>query len=384
LTVAARPLLRMPIHKRSMEAMKKALKVTVLPGDGVGPEVVREGVRVLEAVARMYSVSLSMEEGVVGGAALERCGVPLPEDTLSKVLRSDAVLLGAVGDGRWAEGDYALRPEKGLLELRRRMRLFANLRPVRVYPQLIEVSALKPDRVQGTDVLIVRELIGGLYFGEPRGIETTPHGEQRAFNTMEYSAGQIERVARLAYSLAAGRRKRLTSVDKANVLEVSLLWRKIVTELGSDYPEVTLEHLLVDNCAMQLVRDPRQFDVILTENLFGDILSDEAAMIAGSIGMLPSASLGGDGSALYEPVHGSAPDIQGKDIANPIATILSVAMMCRYSLACEPAARSIEEAVVRTLEEGYRTRDISLGGDRVVGTREMGERILAHMRTLRR
>ncbi len=359
--------------------MKKALRVTVLAGDGIGPEVVRVGIDVLKAVAELWSISVSFEEGLIGARALEHCGVPLPQDTLDKVNRSDAVLLGAVGDQRWVERDYALRPEKGLLDLRKHMRLYANLRPVRVYPQLLHVSSFRPERVEGTDVLIVRELIGGVYFGEPRGIETTHGGEQRAFNTMEYSTGQIERVARLAYSLAMKRTKRLTSVDKANVLEVSLLWRKVVTSVASEYPEVTLQHMLVDNCAMQLVRDPRQFDVILTENLFGDILSDEAAMIPGSIGMLPSASLGDNGSALYEPVHGSAPDIEGKDLANPIATILSIAMLCRYSLACESAANLIEEAVSSTLDEGYRTRDIYSGGDRVVGTQEMGKRILEHM-----
>jgi len=362
----------------SKMSSKKTFHITILPGDGIGPEVVHVGLKVLRAVAEAVSLSLRIEEGMVGGAALDRCGTPLPQETIDKVEISDAVLLGAVGNDRWAKVDYAVRPEAGLLELRRRMDLFANLRPVRVFPQLIGASSLRPEKVEGTDIMIVRELIGGLYFGEPRGIERIEKGEERAFNTMVYTTSQIARVARRAYSLAMERKRHLTSVDKANVLEVSLLWRKVVSGLQAEYPEVTLRHLYVDNCAMQLIRDPRQFDVILTENLFGDILSDEAAMIPGSIGMLPSVSLGAH-SSLYEPVHGSAPDIAGKDVANPIATVLSVAMMYRFAFSEEHAAQRIEGAVTRVLDLGYRTPDIYSEGDCMVGTREMGDRILEQL-----
>ena len=362
----------------SKMSSKKTFHITILPGDGIGPEVVHVGLKVLRAVAEAVSLSLRIEEGMVGGAALDRCGTPLPQETIDKVEISDAVLLGAVGNDRWAKVDYAVRPEAGLLELRRRMDLFANLRPVRVFPQLIGASSLRPEKVEGTDIMIVRELIGGLYFGEPRGIERIEKGEERAFNTMVYTTSQIARVARRAYSLAMERKRHLTSVDKANVLEVSLLWRKVVSGLQAEYPEVTLRHLYVDNCAMQLIRDPRQFDVILTENLFGDILSDEAAMIPGSIGMLPSVSLGAH-SSLYEPVHGSAPDIAGKDVANPIATVLSVAMMYRFAFSEEHAAQRIEGAVTRVLDLGYRTPDIYSEGDCMVGTHEMGDRILEQL-----
>ena len=363
-----------------MHAPSQEFRITVLPGDGVGPEVISVGERVLLEVADRFSVRLRIERGLIGRTAFEQGGVPFPAETLEKVLGSDAVLLGAVGGVQQAGEDFALRPEAGLLALRKRLGLYANLRPVRILPSLVNASPLKPEIVEGTDLLVVRELVGGLYFGEPRGRERTDSDGERAWNTMVYTEKEIERVARKAFALASERRRRLVSVDKANVLEVSLLWRETVDRVGAEFPEVSLTHQYVDNCAMQLVRDPRQFDVILTENLFGDILSDEAAVLVGSIGMLPSASLG-TGGALYEPVHGSAPDIAGQDRANPLATILSVAMMFRFSFSLPRAAEGIEQAVARTLDCGHRTLDIATAGSRIVGTREMGERVLEQLGT---
>ncbi len=358
-----------------LERRNQEFRVTVLPGDGIGPEVVDSGVRVLRDVARRYSIDLSLDQDDIGLAAVKRYGVPLADETLDRVRKSHAVLLGAVGGAEAESRDFLLRPEAGLLALRKGMDLYANLRPVRVLPPLLAASPLKPEIVGKTDLLVVRELVGGIYFGEPRGRERNGRGEVRALNTMVYTVPQIERIVRMAFSLAMGRRKRVVSVDKANVLEVSLLWREVVERVRQDYPEVDLVHQYVDNCAMQLIRAPEQFDVIVTGNLFGDILSDEAAVLAGSIGMLPSASLGSEGS-LYEPVHGSAPDIAGQDKANPLATILSVAMMFRHAFRLDEAAGLIETAVLATLEAGFRTPDVRAEGARYVGTRTMGECVL--------
>ncbi len=350
-------------------------RITLLPGDGIGPEVVAVGREIIREVAVRFSLELELDEGVIGVAALERFGDPYPAETREKVGQSRAVLLGAVGGEQTGRKEYARRPEAGLLALRESMNLFANLRPIRIQDALVPFSSLKPEVVQGTDLLVVRELLGGLYFGEPRGRGRNEQGEESAWNTMVYTEPQIERVARTAFELARTRRQSVVSVDKANVLEVSLLWREVVTRVHKDYPDVSLSHQYVDNCAMQLIRDPRQFDVILTENSFGDILSDEAAMLTGSIGMLPSASLGA-ASTLYEPVHGSAPDIAGRDMANPVGTILSAALMFHYALLCPEAGRCIETAVHEVLKQGFRTRDLPGEGHTIVGTREMGERIL--------
>ena len=360
---------------------EKEYRITILPGDGIGPEVMAVGEQVLKEVAGRFSLLLRIDQGEIGTAAVERFGVPLPDETLEKVKASDVVLLGAVGGVQVGEQDYARRPEAGLLALRKNMELYANLRPVKILPPLLHASPLKPEVVQGTDLVVVRELIGGLYFGEPRGREKDEQGEERALNSMVYTTSQIERVARRAFETAMERRKNVVSVDKANVLEVSLFWRDVVSRVHEEFPEVELTHQYVDNCAMQLIRDPRQFDVVLTENLFGDILSDEAAVLAGSIGMLPSASLGLHGG-LYEPVHGSAPDIAGKDMANPLATILSLAMMFSYSLALPEAGACIEQAVLKTLESGYRTPDIAGQGARRVGTKEMGDLVLGQVDSL--
>ncbi len=366
-----------------MDSGKEDFRVTILPGDGIGPEVVEAGVRILEEVARRFSMKLRLEWDDIGWAAVKRYGVPLAEETLDRARRSHAVLLGAVGGSEEENRDFAIRPEAGLLALRKGMDLYANLRPVRILPPLVDVSPLKSEIVRNTDLIVVRELVGGIYFGEPRGRETTAEGEQRAWNTMVYSESQIDRVARMAFSLARERRKKVVSVDKANVLDVSLLWREVVTRVHGEFPEVELVHQYVDNCAMQLVRAPEQFDVIVTGNLFGDILSDEAAVLAGSIGMLPSASLGTRGS-LYEPVHGSAPDIAGRDRANPLATILSVALMFRYAFGRKEAAEMIEKAVLRTLERGIRTSDlVGAGGGRSVGTRAAGNHVLEELDRVR-
>jgi 3-isopropylmalate dehydrogenase len=360
----------------------EGFRVTVLPGDGIGPEVVETGVRILEEVARRHAVPLFLDWDEIGWAAVKRYGVPLADETLDRLRDSHAVLLGAVGGAEAESRDFAIRPEAGLLALRKGMDLYANLRPVRILAPLVDASPLKREIVEGADLLVVRELVGGIYFGEPRGRETTVQGEQRAWNTMVYSASQIERVVRMAFSLAMERRRKVVSVDKANVLDVSLLWREVVTRVHREFPEVDLSHQYVDNCAMQLIRAPEQFDVVVTGNLFGDILSDEAAVLAGSIGMLPSASLGTQGS-LYEPVHGSAPDIAGRDKANPLATILSVALMFRHAFGLKEAGALIEQAVLKTLERGFRTLDLRSDGARYVGTKAMGECVLEEIDRLR-
>jgi 3-isopropylmalate dehydrogenase len=350
-------------------------KIALLPGDGIGQEVTPEAVRVLETVARRTGVGLEFERGLVGGAGIDAAGTPLPPETLDLCKKADAILFGAVGGPKWDSVPQEQRPERGLLAIRKELDLYANLRPARCFPMLVDASPLKRSVVEGTDLMVVRELTGGLYFGEPRGIEQFSDGGSRAINTMAYTSREIERVARVGFDVARKRRRRLASVDKANVLVVSQLWRDVVTRVGREFPDVTLEHVLVDNCAMALVNRPTAFDTIVTENTFGDILSDEAAILAGSMGMLPSASLGGK-VGLYEPVHGTAPDIAGKGIANPIAAILSAAMLLRYSLERPADADRVETAVMRVLEEGHRTADISQPGTKTVGTREMGDRIV--------
>jgi 3-isopropylmalate dehydrogenase len=353
-------------------------RIAVLPGDHVGPEVMAEGVKVLRQVGDLYDLQLALREGLVGGAAIDMVGDPLPEETLRLCRESDAVLFGSVGGPQWDNLPSDQRPERGLLRLRQSLDLFANLRPARLYSALVHASSLRPEVVQGIDILVVRELVSGIYYGEPRGIYPHEHG-QRGVNTMVYTSAEIQRVARLAFDLARKRRGKLTSADKANVLEVSVLWRQEVTELAGEFSDVEVEHLYVDNCAMQLVRAPKQFDVIVCGNLFGDILSDEAAMLTGSIGMLPSASIGGT-VGVFEPVHGSAPDIAGQGLVNPIAMINSVAMMLQYGLDQPDAARAIEAAVETVLDQGYRTGDIMQAGCTRVGTVEMGDRICEALR----
>jgi 3-isopropylmalate dehydrogenase len=340
--------------------------ILLLPGDGIGPEVVAAAERVLHTVARRFNHQFTLSTGIIGGAALKR-GLPaLPDDTLDAARRSDAILLGAVGDPAFDTAPPAQRPEAALLKIRRELGLYANLRPARVWPGLESAGPLKPEVLAGTDLLIFRELTGGLYYGEPRGLSAD--GES-AHNTMRYSRGEVQRIAKRAFEAARLRRKRVTSVDKANVLETSRLWRQVVTDVAKEYPDVTLEHMLVDTCAMKLTYAPSSFDVVLTENMFGDILSDEAGAVVGSLGLLPSASLG-DGVGLFEPVHGSAPDIAGKDVANPIGTIASTAMLLRYALGLEEEARDIERAIERALADGVRTADLTDGGS-AVGTIQM-------------
>jgi len=348
---------------------KSKYDIAVLPGDGIGPEVMTEAVQVLETLAQAGGFEVTLQYADVGGVAVEKFDTPLPAATLRLCKQADAVLLAAIGHPRFDLLPADKRPEKGLLGLRAELGLYANLRPAKVYPSLIGASTLKPEIIQDIDLLIVRELTGGLYFGEPRGFLA-----DGGYNTMVYRRHEVERIAVTAFEAARQRNGRVTSVDKANVLEVSQFWRKTVMEVAQNYPEVVLDHYYVDNCAMQLVRNPRQFDVILTENLFGDILSDEAAMLTGSLGMLPSASLGLS-SAMYEPVHGSAPDIAGKNIANPIATIASVAMMLRYSMERPAEAERVDAAIGRVLAAGYRTRDIATAADKIVTTSEMGQLI---------
>jgi 3-isopropylmalate dehydrogenase len=349
------------------------MRIAVLPGDGIGKEIVAQAVRVLRAL----SLPLELEEAPVGGAGYEAAGDPLPEATLALARRADAILFGAIGGPQYDTLPRDKRPERGLLRLRKELGLFANLRPAQVFPELAGASSLKPELVAGLDVLIVRELTGDIYFGEPRGIATLDGGEREGVNTMRYRESEIRRIARVAFEAARKRGKRLCSVDKANVLETTELWRQVVTGMGKDYPDVQLSHMYVDNCAMQLVRAPKQFDVIVTGNMFGDILSDEASMLTGSIGMLPSASLDERGKGLYEPIHGSAPDIAGQGLANPLATMLSAAMMLRYSLARPAEADRIEAAVRKVLASGLRTADIYTEGCRKVGTREMGDAVVA-------
>ncbi|WP_281645427.1 3-isopropylmalate dehydrogenase [Parendozoicomonas sp. Alg238-R29] len=351
-------------------------KVLVLPGDGIGHEIMAEAVRVLDAVKEKFGLAIETDNALVGGSAIDATGVPLPEETLAKAKESDALLLGAVGGPKWDDLDMAVRPEKGLLGLRSNLELFANLRPAILYPQLADASSLKPEIVSGLDILIVRELTGGIYFGQPRGIRTLENGEREGFNTYVYSESEIERIGRVAFEAAQKRGGKLCSVDKHNVLEVTVLWREIMDKLAPEYPDVELSHMYVDNAAMQLVRAPKQFDVMVTGNMFGDILSDCAAMLTGSIGMLPSASLDANNKGMYEPVHGSAPDIAGQDLANPLATILSVAMMLRYSLGETEAADAIEQAVSKVLDAGIRTGDIWSEGCEKVGTRGMGDAVV--------
>jgi 3-isopropylmalate dehydrogenase len=352
-------------------------KIAVLPGDGIGQEVTAEAVRVMRAIAKQSGASFEFEQGLIGGGAIDAGGHPLPPETLKLCQDAHAILFGAVGGPKWDSLPQESKPERGLLGLRKELDLYANLRPATCFPMLVDASPLKRSVVEGTDIMVIRELTGGLYFGEPRGVEHFADGSARAINTMAYTSREIERVARMGFEVARKRRKRLTSVDKANVLVVSQLWREVVTRVAKDYPDVTLDHVLVDNCAMALVHRPTQFDTIVTENTFGDILSDEAAILAGSMGMLPSASLGGR-VGLYEPVHGTAPDIAGQGIANPIAAVLSAAMLMRYSLNMGRDADRVDAAVLRVLEQGHRTRDIAAGG-KAVGTREMGDLIVREL-----
>ncbi|MGB2041851.1 MAG: 3-isopropylmalate dehydrogenase [Porticoccaceae bacterium] len=352
-------------------------KVLVLPGDNIGPEIVAEAVKVLQKVSDQYSLGIELDYAHLGGAALDAVGEPCPQETLDKARQSDAILLGAVGGPQWDDVERHLRPEKGLLTIRSELDLFGNLRPAIMYPQLAHASSLKPEFVSGLDILIVRELVGGIYFGEPRGIRTLENGEREGYNTYKYSESEIRRIGKMAFEAAMVRDKRLCSVDKSNVLEATVLWKEVISEMAADYPEVELSHLYVDNAAMQLVMAPKQFDVVVTGNMFGDILSDTAAMLTGSIGMLPSASLDKNGGGMYEPCHGSAPDIAGQGVANPLATILSVAMMLRYSLDAAQAADAIEQAVSDVLDQGLRTGDIYTDGMTRVGTVEMGDAVVA-------
>ncbi len=354
------------------------MKIAVLPGDGIGPEIVAQAVKVLE-VLKADGMDIEMEEGAIGGAGYDAAGDPLPAATLELARNSDAVLLGAVGGPEYDKLDRPLRPERGLLRIRKEMNLFANLRPALLYEELADSSSLKPEVVSGLDIMIVRELTGDVYFGEPRGIEVR-NGERVGFNTMLYSESEVRRVARVAFDIAMKRDKRLCSVEKANVLECSELWREVVLEVAKDYPEVEVSHMYVDNAAMQLVKWPKQFDVIVTGNIFGDILSDQASMLSGSIGMLPSASLDENNKGMYEPIHGSAPDIAGQDKANPLATILSVAMMLRYTFADEANAKRIEDAVKAVLAKGIRTVDIMTDGCTEVSCSGMGDAVVAAMK----
>lgn len=353
-------------------------KIAVLAGDGVGREIVPEAVKVLQAIGEKYQHAFEFVSADIGGQAIDKVGVPLPQETLALAKQSDAVLLGAVGGPKWEGLEYSLRPERALLGIREALGLYANLRPAKVYPNLVDASTLKREVIDGIDILVVRELTGGIYFGKPKGIEKLPNGEERGVNTEVYTTEEIRRIGRVAFEAARKRRKKVTSVDKANVLESSELWRRVMIDVQKSYPDVELHHIYVDNAAMQLVRNPRQFDVMVCNNIFGDILSDEAAMLTGSIGMLPSASIGAK-VGLFEPIHGSAPDIAGKNIANPIATIASAAMMLSYAFKLEKEAEAIEQAIVKTLDLGYRTKDIQSPGTRVVGTTEMGEAILRNL-----
>ncbi|MCV6611072.1 MAG: 3-isopropylmalate dehydrogenase [Amphritea sp.] len=352
--------------------------VLILPGDGIGPEIVAEARRVLELVNEQDNLGLELSEALVGGCAIDADGVPLPEATLEAAKAADAILLGAVGGPKWdTNPDFQIRPEKGLLGIRSNLELFGNLRPAILYPQLADASSLKPEIVAGLDILIVRELTGGIYFGQPRGVREKEGGIREGYNTYVYDENEIRRIGRVAFEAAMARDKRLCSVDKANVLEVTVLWREIMDDLAKEYPEVELSHMYVDNAAMQLVRAPKQFDVMVTGNMFGDILSDAAAMLTGSIGMLPSASLDESGKGMYEPCHGSAPDIAGQGIANPLATILSAAMMLRYSLNAGETADRIEAAVSTVLDQNLRTADIWSEGMQKVSTSEMGDAVVA-------
>ncbi|MBI3621164.1 MAG: 3-isopropylmalate dehydrogenase [Nitrospirae bacterium] len=363
--------------------------IAVLPGDGIGREIMPPTVNVLHAVGRRFGLTFKFTEAPVGGEAIDATGRPLPPETLAVAKESDAVLLGAVGGPKWEGLDYSIRPERALLGLREALGLYANLRPAVLHAELVDASPLRRELVEGTDIMVVRELTGGIYFGRPKGIEKLDGqpGQERGINTEVYTTHEIERIARVAFEIARKRRKRVTSIDKANVLESSELWRRIVIGVHKDFQDIELRHMYVDNCAMQLIKDPRQFDVIVTTNMFGDILSDEAAQIVGSIGLLPSASLGdatlgqkgGGRKGLYEPIHGSAPDIAGQNKANPLATILSAAMLLRYTLGHEAAAAAVEQAVMAVLRAGYRTADIAGPGTKPVGTVEMGRLVVAQV-----
>jgi len=352
------------------------MKIAVLPGDGIGPEIVAQAVKVLEALRR-DGLKIELENGHIGGAGYDMAGDPLPAATLTLAQQSDAVLLGAVGGYQYDKLARPLRPEQGLLRIRKELGLFANLRPAILYPELANCSTLRPEVVSGLDIMILRELTGDIYFGQPRGVRVLENGERQGFDTMLYSESEIRRIAHVGFQIAMKRSKKVCSVDKANVLDTSMLWREVVSEVAKAYPKVALSHMYVDNAAMQLVRAPKQFDVIVTGNIFGDILSDEASMLTGSIGMLPSASLDANNKGLYEPCHGSAPDIAGKNIANPLATILSVAMMMRHTFMLEEVAQRIENAVRKTLQSGMRTADIAETGSIKIGTIEMGDAVVA-------
>jgi 3-isopropylmalate dehydrogenase len=356
--------------------MTQQYRITLLPGDGIGPEIIPVAVAALKVVGKQFDLQFEFQEAPFGGAAIDATGNPLPEETLELCRNSDQVLLAAIGGYKWDTLPRHQRPETGLLALREGLQLFANLRPAIVLPQLIDASTLKREVIEGTDIMVVRELTGGIYFGKPKGIFATETGEQRGVNTMAYTESEIDRIGKVAYDIASKRRGKLCSVDKANVLDVSQLWRDRITALAPQYPDVELSHLYVDNAAMQLIRNPKQFDTIVTGNLFGDILSDEASMLTGSIGMLPSASLGADGPGLYEPVHGSAPDIAGLDKANPLAQVLSAAMMLRYGLNQATAADRLESAVMQVLDAGYRTGDIMSEGMQIVGCKAMSDALL--------
>ncbi|MDX1724762.1 MAG: 3-isopropylmalate dehydrogenase [Pseudomonas sp.] len=357
-------------------------QILILPGDGIGPEIMAEAVKVLQLANEKFDLGLELSFDQLGGAAYEQYGVPLADETLARARAADAILLGAVGGPQWDAIDPALRPERGLLKIRSQLGLFANLRPAILYPQLADASSLKPEVVAGLNILIVRELTGGIYFGSPRESRVLENGERMAFDTLPYSESEIRRIARVGFDMARVRDKKLCSVDKANVLASSQLWRTVVEEVAQDYPDVELSHMYVDNAAMQLVRAPKQFDVMVTDNMFGDILSDEASMLTGSIGMLPSASLDANNKGMYEPCHGSAPDIAGQGIANPLATILSVSMMLRYSFSQSQAAAAIEQAVSKVLDQGLRTGDIHSVGTTKVGTAAMGDAVVEALRSL--
>ncbi len=356
--------------------MTQHYRITLLPGDGIGPEIMAVAVEVMQVVGQRLDLTFEFQEALIGGAAIDATGEPLPPKTLDLCKSSDAVLLAAIGGYKWDTLPRHLRPETGLLGLRAGLELFANLRPAKILPQLIDASSLKREVVEGVDIMVVRELTGGIYFGQPKGVFATETGEKRGVNTMAYAESEIDRIGRVAFETARKRRKQLCSVDKANVLEVSQLWRDRITALASEYPDVELTHMYVDNAAMQLVRNPKQFDTIVTGNLFGDILSDEAAMLTGSIGMLPSASMGASGPGLFEPVHGSAPDIAGQDKANPMAHVLSAAMMLRYGLNQPEAADRIEQAVMKVLDAGKRTGDIMSEGMTLLGCQAMGQALV--------
>lgn len=356
----------------------KEYNICLLGGDGIGPEVTDEAVKVMDAIGKKYDMKFNFTKALIGGCAYEKYGKPLPDETLEIARKSDAVLLGAVGDWKYDTLPPAVRPEKALLGIRKGLNLFANLRPATVFDELISSSTLKPEVVQGVDVMIVRELTGDVYFGEPKGVEVKD-GKRVGYNNMIYWEDEVRRIAKIAFETAMLRNKKLCSVDKANVLDVSRLWREVILEVAQDYPEVELTHMYVDNAAMQLIRNPKQFDVIVTGNIFGDILSDEASMLTGSLGMLPSASLSADGPGMFEPIHGSAPDIKNQNIANPIATILSAGMLLKYGLKNSQANDDIENAVKKVLKAGYRTKDIMSDGMKEVGTREMGDLIVENL-----